>query len=112
MKLYVRLPYSWVVKGVEYAHNQMGVQTAGHYLLPAVALGNDGMSHVSATARTGYAYSRTLTGASYSDVQKLMAESGMWTTSTLLNPALIVDAPAMADDPRYGVAPPWGGRKG
>jgi len=107
MKLYVRLPYSWVVKGAEYAHNQMGVQTAGHYLLPAVALGNDGMSHVSATARTGYAYSRTLTGASYGDVQKLMAESGMWTTSTLLNPALIVNSPAMADDPRYGVAPPW-----
>jgi Tol biopolymer transport system component len=107
MKLYVRLPYSWVVKGADYAHNQMGVQTAGHYLLPAVALGNDGMSHVSATARTGYAYSRTLTGASYGDVQKLMAESGMWTTSTLLNPALIVNSPAMADDPRYGVAPPW-----
>ncbi|WP_213805567.1 DPP IV N-terminal domain-containing protein [Granulicella sp. dw_53] len=107
MKLYVRLPYSWIVKGVDYAHNQMGVQTAGHYLLPAVALGNDGMSHVSATARTGYAYSRTLTGASYGDVRTLMAESGMWTTSTLLNPALNVDAPTMADDPRYGVAPPW-----
>jgi Tol biopolymer transport system component/imidazolonepropionase-like amidohydrolase len=107
MKLYVRLPYSWVVKGVAYAHNQMGVQTAGHYLLPAVALGNDGMSHVSATARTGYAYSRTLTGASYGDVQKLMAESGMWTISTLLNPSLIVDSPTMADDRRYGVAPPW-----
>ena len=107
MKLYVRLPYSWVVKGVAYAHSEMGVQTAGHYLLPAVALGNDGMSHVSATARTGYAYSRTLTGASYGDVLKLMAESGMWTTSTLLNPSLIVDALAMADDPRYSVAPPW-----
>jgi hypothetical protein len=107
MKLYVRLPYSWILKGVDYAHNQMGVQTAGHYLLPAVALGNDGMSHVSATARTGYAYSRTLTGSSYSDVQMMMAESGMWTTSTLLNPALIGGSPTMADDPRYGVAPPW-----
>ena len=31
----------------------------------------------------------------------------MWTTSTLLNPALIVNSPALADDPRYGVAPPW-----
>jgi Tol biopolymer transport system component/imidazolonepropionase-like amidohydrolase len=107
MKLYVRLPYSWIVKGVDYAHNQMGVQTAGHYLLPAVALGNDGMSHVSATARTGYAYSRTLTGASYSDVRTLMAESGMWTISTLLNPALLGNSPTLADDPRYGVAPPW-----
>lgn len=107
MKLYVPLPYSWVVKGVDFAHNQMGVQTAGHYLLPAVALGNDGMSHVSATARTGYAYSRSLTGWSYSDVRTLMAASGMWTTSTLLNPAIIVDSPGMAEDPRYRVSPPW-----
>src|SRR5260370_4606866 len=85
MKLYVRLPYSWVVKGVDYAHNQMGVQTAGHYLLPAVALGNDGMSHVSATARTGYAYSPSQTAFSYSDVRTLLAESGMCPTSSSLN---------------------------
>lgn len=107
MKLYVRLPYAWVVKGTEYAHSQMGVQTAGHYLLPAVALGNDGMSHVSATARTGYAYSRSLTGSSYEDVRDLMAESGMWTTSTLLNQGVIAEMPSLADDQRYNVAPPW-----
>lgn len=107
MKLYVRLPYSWVIKGQNYAHTQMGVQTAGHYLLPAVALGNDGMSHVSATARTGWAYSRSQTGTSYEDVRDLIAQSGMWTISTLLNPAVIIDMPSMADDPRYNVAPPW-----
>jgi Tol biopolymer transport system component len=107
MKLYVRLPYTWVVEGVKYAHNTMGVQTAGHYLLPAVDLGNDGMSHVSATARTGYAYSRSLTGASYSDVRQLMAESGMWTTSTLLNQGVIAQMPELADDNRYNLAPPW-----
>ncbi|SFR99819.1 component of the Tol biopolymer transport system [Granulicella pectinivorans] len=107
MKLYVRLPYTWIVEGVKYAHGTMGVQTAGHYLLPAVDLGNDGMSHVSATARTGYAYSRSLTGASYSDVRQLMAESGMWTTSTLLNQGVIAQMPEMADDTRYNLAPPW-----
>ncbi len=107
MKLYVRLPYTWVVEGVKYAHDTMGVQTAGHYLLPAVALGNDGMSHVSATARTGYAYSRSQTGVSYSDVKALMAESGMWTTSTLLNQGVIAEMPEMADDNRYNLAPPW-----
>ncbi|RXH56262.1 amidohydrolase family protein [Granulicella sibirica] len=107
MKLYVRLPYTWVVEGVKYAHETMGVQTAGHYLLPAVALGNDGMSHVSATARTGYAYSRSMTGASYSDVRSLMAESGTWTTSTLLNQGVIAEMPEMADDNRYNLAPPW-----
>ena len=107
MKLYVRLPYSWVVEGATYAHTQMGVQTAGHYLLPAVDLGNDGMSHISATARTGYAYSRSLTGVSYDDVRALTAESGMWTISTLLNPGVIAEMPSLADDLRYNVAPPW-----
>ena len=107
MKLYVRLPYSWVEKGAAYAHTQMGVQTAGHYLLPAVTLGNDGMSHVSATARTGYAYSRSLTGTSYEDVRDLMEQSGMWTISTLLNQGVIAEMPSLADDPRYNVAPPW-----
>jgi len=61
----------------------------------------------SATARTGWAYSRSQTGVSYSDVQKMMVESGMWTTSTLLNPTVIVDTPALADDPKYQIAPPW-----
>jgi Tol biopolymer transport system component len=107
MKLYVRLPYTWVVEGANFAHYQMGVQTAGHYLLPAVDLGNDGMTHVSATARTGYAYSRSMTGTSYSDVQQLMAESGMWTISTLLNQGVIADMPELADDNRYNLAPPW-----
>jgi Tol biopolymer transport system component len=107
MKLYVRLPYTWVVEGANYAHYKMGVQTAGHYLLPAVDLGNDGMTHVSATARTGYAYSRSLTGVSYSDVRSLMADSGMWTISTLLNQGVIAEMPEMADDNRYNLAPPW-----
>lgn len=107
LKLYVRLPFTWMKKGDDFAHNVMGVQTASHYLIPAVAVGNDGMSHVSATARTGWAYSRSLTGFSYSDVQQLEAESGMWTISTLLNQAIIGNWPNMADDTRYNIAPPW-----
>ncbi len=107
VKLYVRLPYAWMVKADHFAHEQMGVQTASHYLLPAVALGNDGMSHISATARTGYAYSRSYTGASYEDARKLLLESGMWTISTTFSPALYAEDPGMANDPRHRVAPPW-----
>jgi Tol biopolymer transport system component len=107
VKLYVRLPYAWMVKADHFAHEQMGVQTASHYLLPAVSLGNDGMSHISATARTGYAYSRSYTGTSYEDARKLLLESGMWTISTTFSPALYAEDPAMADDPRHRVAPPW-----
>jgi Tol biopolymer transport system component len=107
IKLYVRLPYTWAEQGINFAHSQMGVETASHYLLPAVSLGEDGMSHISATARTGYAYSRSFTGHSYSDVRTLLAESGMWTISTILSPTMYVENPTMADDPRYDVAPPW-----
>jgi Tol biopolymer transport system component len=107
VKLYVRLAYAWQVKADHFAHEQMGVETASHYLLPAVSLGNDGMSHISATARTGYAYSRSFTGASYEDVRKLLLESGMWTISTTFSPALYAEDPGMANDPRHLVAPPW-----
>jgi Tol biopolymer transport system component/imidazolonepropionase-like amidohydrolase len=107
VKLYVRLPYTWMVKGDKFAHEQMGVETASHYLLPAVALGNDGMSHISATSRTGYAYSRSFTGASYSDVRKMLSQSGMFTISTLLNMAGYSENRTMPEDPRYGIAPQW-----
>jgi Tol biopolymer transport system component len=107
VKLYVRLPYAWAKQGIDYAHSQMGVETASHYLLPAVALGEDGMSHISATARTGWAYSRSLTGRSYGDVQKLLVDSGMWTISTTFSQAPYADDPAMVTDPRQQLAPPW-----
>lgn len=107
VKLYVRLPYAWAKEGIDYAHSQMGVETASHYLLPAVALGEDGMSHLSATARTGWAYSRSLTGRSYTDVQKLLVDSGMWTITTTFSQAPYADDPSMASDPRQAVAPPW-----
>ncbi|AFL90357.1 periplasmic component of the Tol biopolymer transport system [Terriglobus roseus DSM 18391] len=107
VKLYVRLPFAWAKKGIDFAHTQMGVDTASHYLLPAVALGEDGMSHLSATSRFGWAYSRSLTGHSYDDVQTLLAKSGMWTISTTFAQAQYAEDPAMPNDPRQGVAPPW-----
>lgn len=107
VKLYVRLPYAWQVEGSKFAHDEMGVNTASHYLLPAVQLGNDMMSHVSATARTGYAYSRSYTGVSYDDVDKMLAESGMATTSTTFNQALYGDDPGLATNSRSALFPPW-----
>jgi Tol biopolymer transport system component/imidazolonepropionase-like amidohydrolase len=107
VKLYVRLSYAWAKQGVDYAHTQMGVPTASHYLLPAVSLGEDGMTHLSATSRWGWAYSRSLTGHSYADVRKLMVDSGMWTISTTFSQVLYGEDPGMATDPRQAVAPPW-----
>ena len=107
VKLYVRLPYAWQAQGARFAHQQMGVETSGHYLLPAVALGNDQMSHISATSRWGYAYSRSYTGVTYEDVNKMLAESGMATTSTTFNQALYADDPGLATNSRAALYPPW-----
>ncbi len=107
VKLYVRLSFAWAAEGAKFGHEQMGVQSAGHYLLPAVDLGEDGMTHISATSRNGWAYSRSLTGRSYEDVHKLLVESGMWTISTTFSQAPYADDPGMATDPRQGIAPPW-----
>jgi Tol biopolymer transport system component len=107
VKLYVRLPYAWQAQGSAFAHEQMGVQTASHYLLPAVALGNDMMSHISATSRTGYAYSRSYTGTTYDDVNRMLADSGMVTTSTTFNQALYADDPGLATNSRAVLFPPW-----
>jgi hypothetical protein len=65
VKLYVRLSYAWAKEGVDYWHNRMGVETASHYLPFAVSLGENGITHLSATSRWGWAYSRSLTGRSY-----------------------------------------------
>jgi Tol biopolymer transport system component len=107
IKLYVRLPFARVKEAVDFAHNQMGVETASHYLIPAVQIGEDGMTHISATARTGYAYSRSQTGISYSDVTDLLAQSGMWTISTTVNEALYNEYPKLVHDPRRAIFPPW-----
>jgi hypothetical protein len=107
VKLYVRLPYAWAAEGARFGHDQMGVQSAGHYLLPEISLGEDGMTHISATSRWGWAYSRSLTGRSYADVHKLLVDSGMWTISTTFSQAPYADDPGMATDPRQGIAPPW-----
>jgi Tol biopolymer transport system component len=107
IKLYVRLSYAWATEGAAFGHQQMGVQSAGHYLLPEIALGEDGMTHISATSRWGWAYSRSLTGRSYEDVHKLLVASGMWVISTTFSQAPYAEDPGMATDPRQGIAPPW-----
>jgi len=107
VKLYVRLPYAMAAEGAKFGHEQMGVQSAGHYLLPEISLGEDGMTHISATSRWGWAYSRSLTGRSYADVHKLLVDSKMWTMTTTFSQAPYADDPGMATDLRQGIAPPW-----
>jgi hypothetical protein len=74
-----------------------------------MASGMDGMTHLSATARLGFAYTRSLGGVSYQDVRSLLKASGMFVVSTTFQSfPLYADDPGMVDDPRLvALNTPW-----
>ena len=109
LKTYVRLPHSMQRKVAMFGHEQMGVTTASHYMLPGLAYGVDGMTHVSATARLGFAYTRSATGITYSDVEKLFEAAGEYIISTTFASfPLYGEDPQMVEDPRLlTLNTPW-----
>jgi len=107
IKTYVRLPATLQEKAVQFAHDKMGVWTASHYALPGLSFGADGMAHVSATERTGFAYTRSSTGISYQDTIDLFSVPGTFLISTLINGSLYAEDPKLADDPRLVLNVPW-----
>jgi Tol biopolymer transport system component len=109
LKTYVRLPHGMQQKAMEFAHDKMGVVTASHYLLPGLAYGMDAMTHVSATSRLGFAYTRSANGVSYGDVRKLIQASGMFGISTTFASfPLYAEDPGMVDDARLAkLNTPW-----
>ncbi len=109
VKTYVRLPHAWQKLAIENAHSALGVFTGGHYMMPQLAEGGDGMTHVSATTRTGFAYTRSSAGVSYHDMTDLFRMSaGAFDISTTFNPSLYAADPAMVEYPRLLVLnPPW-----
>lgn len=109
VKTYVRLPAAAQAEITRAVHERMGVWTGSHYMLPGMAEGVDGMTHISATTRTGYAYTRSATGRSYADVPALLVGGGMFVMTTPFeSSALFADDPAMADDTRLlALNTPW-----
>lgn len=107
VKTYVRLKHADQAKLVAAAH-AMGVYTGSHYMLPGMGYGMDVMTHVSATTRLGFAYTRSSAGISYGDMRELFRRSGMVDISTTFNSSLYADDPGMVDDPRLLVLnTPW-----
>ena len=108
VKTYVRLQHDWQLRAMQVSHQDMGVWVASHYMLPGLAFGMDGQTHVSATTRLGFAYTRSSGGVSYSDMRDLFRLSGMFDISTTFSPVLYSDEPTMVDDPRLTVLNvPW-----
>jgi Tol biopolymer transport system component len=108
LKTYVRLPHAMQLKALKFAHEKMGVFTGSHYMLPGMAFGMDGMTHVSATTRLGFAYTRSSAGISYQDMRDLFKLPGRFDVSTTFNSSLYAEDPTMVDDPRLlTLNTPW-----
>jgi Tol biopolymer transport system component/imidazolonepropionase-like amidohydrolase len=109
LKTYVRLPHAMQKETVAFAHEKMGVVVASHYMLPGMAYGMDGMTHVSATSRYGFAFTRSAGGVSYEDMRKLFVASGMFDISTaFMSLPLYAEDPKMVDDVRLTTLnTPW-----
>jgi Tol biopolymer transport system component len=91
VKTYVRLQHEWQAEVAQKVHDQMGVYLGSHYMLPGLAHNMDVQTHVSATTRTGFAYTRSGSGISYDDMRTLFAKGGMTDISTTFNSSLYAE---------------------
>ena len=100
-KTYATLEHAWQKQITTNAHTRAGAWVASHYGPPSLLFGVDGMSHVSATSRWGYTYTRSAAGISYDDVFTLFPAAKMWVISTAFASAtLFTDDPEAAEDVR------------
>ncbi|HEX4931945.1 MAG TPA: amidohydrolase family protein, partial [Gemmatimonadaceae bacterium] len=107
VKTYVRLPHAWQKIASDAAH-QMGVYSAAHYMLPGQGFDVDGQTHVSATTRLGFAYTRSSAGISYQDMRDVFSQPGAFVISTTFNPSLYAEDPGMVEDRRLQILNvPW-----
>jgi len=108
-KTYVRLPHEQQKELMKLAHEKAGEWVASHYGLPGLLYGMDGMSHVSATSRWGYAYTRSGAGVTYGDIRTLFPAAGMWDISTAFaSIAMYAEDPKIVTDPRLtALDAPW-----
>lgn len=92
-----------------FAHEKLGVWAASHYGFPGVLYGMDGMTHISATSRWGYSYTRSTGGETYDDVRKLFVAANEFIISTpFAASAFYAEDPQILDDPRIATLnPPW-----
>lgn len=109
LKTYVRLPHDLQLKAMTFAHDKLGIWTASHYGMPGLAFGMDGITHVSATSRWGYSYTRSAGGVSYADIRQLFPAAGEFMISTPFAAAVLyAEDPKILDDPRIATLnTPW-----
>lgn len=106
LKSYVRAPIP-VMARIAQAGLDMGVPTGTHLVAPGAAAGIGGTTHLSATERMGYGWSKSTGGISYQDVHDLYAQAGMPLVETsFASLALVGQDAAMLADERVGLLIP------
>ena len=101
LKSYVRAPIPIMAK-IAQAGLDMGIPTGTHMLAPGAAAGIGGTTHLSATQRMGYGWSKSVGGFTYQDAYDLHAKSDFRLVDTLFSSlALVGQDASMVGDDRY-----------
>lgn len=100
-KSYVRAPIP-IMNKIAQAGLDYGVPTGTHMLSPGSATGLAGTTHLSATQRMGYGWSKSVGGFTYQDAYDLHAKSDFHVVDTLFSAlALAGQDPALTSDDRF-----------
>jgi Tol biopolymer transport system component len=106
MKSYVRAPIP-IMQKIAQGGIDLGVPTGTHMLSPGAATGIAGTTHLSATQRMGYGWSKSINGLTYQDAADLHAKGDFHNIDTLFSSlALVGQDPAFVTDERFQVLVP------
>lgn len=107
LKSYVRAPIP-IMQKIAQAGMDLGVPTGTHMLSPGTAAGIGGTTHLSATQRMGYGWSKSINGITYQDAYDLHAKAGFNTIDTLFSSLALTGLdPAITSDERFrALVPP------
>ena len=109
MKSYVRAPIP-IMSRIAQGALELGVQSGTHMLQPGAATGLGSTTHLSATQRMGYGWSKSFAGAiTYQDAYDVYGKGDFALLDTLFSAgALAALDPAILTDQRFILVPPNG----
>lgn len=106
LKSYVRAPIPTMQK-IAQAGIDLGVPTGTHMLSPGAATGIAGTTHLSATQRMGYGWSKSVGGYTYQDAADLHAQADFHNIDTLFSSLALVGLdPGFTGDERFAALVP------
>jgi len=107
MKSYVRAPIP-VMSRIAQGALDLGVPSGTHPISPGVQTGIAGTTHLSATQRMGYSWSKSFVRAiTYQDAYDIYGKGGFHLIDTLFSASALAGLdPGIATDPRFILVPP------